>query len=305
VNQDDAFPQLLGGRRSTILSWDHARLISAAEQSIARLESLDVKVPPNSRIRVAIKDLNRVERFSVVLGHGDRTTERLVLESRRTITELFAVVAKLHVPDDAIKRRLQCMLGGVPVPIVGRHDPARDAQAEVFAGSMLFSAGFEVISGEPDLIIGRAGFKIPVAVKRMTSPANFAKRMREARDQIEAFGSPGYIVVTADQYLANEYEKDRGADLSSLHYRKVAELTDALKLDPTIDCVLGIIGISTSFRHNPNSQRDMIIGVHFHQRFVTWGTPDRLQKAEEGGAIISSNLLCSLEALFGDGSGAT
>ena len=171
-------------------------------------------------------------------------------------------------------------------------------QAELFAAVLLFGAGFSVRTDEPDLILGSAGREIPVAVKRITSPTNFAKRMREARDQLRRSGKAGYIVVSADQVLSAAYERNRNADISRIHYRKIAELTDGLRLDPNDNPVLGVFGISTSFRHITGTQRDIQIGIHFHQRFVTWQTPDRLAEATRAGEMMASNLSKSIQGLF-------
>lgn len=299
MDQADPFPQLLGGKRGRFDAWDHPQTIAAARYVVDRLESFGLKVPASSRLRLAMRDLERIECFDVSLGHGDLATERLVAESTRTIAELYAIVKQIQPPDALTKARLRAVLGGKPVPTFGEHDPARDVQAELFAAVMLLGAGFQVRADEPDLMLWKAGREIPVAVKRITSDRNFEKRMREARDQLARTGTPGYIVVSADQFLAACYEQDTGVDFSSAHYRKLAELTDNLHLDPVDSPVLGVFAISTSFRHVRGSRRDMKIGLHFHQRFVTFGIPERLAAAEAAGAVMAESLAVAICNTFG------
>lgn len=298
MQQSVRYPQLLGGRQGSFTAWDHKQTIAAANHVIRRLTHFGLTVSPSSRIFSAIRDLERTEKFNVSLGHGDPQTERLIAEATRTIAEQYAIVRDLQPPDDVVRERLRKMLGGKPVPIEGEHDPARDVQAELFAAVLLFGAEFFVRTDEPDLILGFAGKEIPVAVKRITSATNFSKRMRKARDQLRRSGVPGYIVVSADQFVTAAYEQDRNADISGIHYRKVAELTDGLRLDPNDNPVLGVFGISTSFRHVAGTQRDMGLGIHFHQRFVTWQAPDRLAQATRAGEMMAANLSNSIKSLF-------
>lgn len=298
MTASDRYPQLLGGRQGTFAAWTPERTISSGTEAIARLESWGIRVPPGARLRRAVDDLRRIEQFDVRLGHGDPATERLASEATRTIYELHIILADLLAPDQMVKRKLRKVLGGKSVPTAGDHDPARDTQAELFAAALLFGAGFGARIAEPDLLIGVGTLNVPVAVKRMTSDTHFEKRMREALKQLTKAGKPGYIVIAADQYLERLYAIDRSADVSAAHYKKVAELVDGLRLEPETSMLLGGFGISTSCRHVPTTDRSLALTVHFHQRFITWGTPERIQKAEESGRIMAGNLSTMLTRTF-------
>lgn len=230
-------------------------------------------------------------RFHVRLGPGDPETERALAEANRTVFEQHLITGELQPPDTSIRQKLRLMVTGPSVSVPGRHDPARDAQAELFAGVLFYGAGFRVDSAEPDLVLSRAGERFGVAVKRVTSSKNFDKRLRQARNQLLSAGKRGFIVVSADQYLSEVYFRDRSANLSAVHYARISEWTDRLPLDPARNPVLAVSGISTSFRHRSGgSGQDLEFQIHFHNRFVTWQEPAAIAGAQRFGESMAQTL---------------
>jgi hypothetical protein len=190
------------------------------------------------------------------------------------------------------------MLGGPLVPELGKHDPARDAQAEFFTAVLFYGAGFRVETGEPDLWVERWGHRFPVAVKRVTSPRNFSGRVREAKKQLQRAGKPGFIAISADQLLSELYRVDRHADLSGTHYDLIADWTDRLKLDYQSNPVVAVAGLSTSFRHRRGgSGKDLEFHVHFHHRFITWQEPRSIESVRRVGDAMAEALAAKLARL--------
>lgn len=289
---------LLGGLQAPLIHWQASNALAAADDTLAHLRTLGVRIPPRCRLEQSRDAIRRVSQFNVQLGHGDSATERLYVEAHRTILESYLITRDLQPPTPETADRLRRMLGGPLVPTPGRHDPARDIQAEFFAAVLLFGSGFRVYAEEPDLKLSQAGEEWPVAVKRVTSGRNFQKRMREARDQLTRAQRPGFIAVSADQFLVERYERDREADLSAIHYGQIAEWTDRLVLRPRNNPVVGVIGLCTSFRHIRGTPSAMNLTLHFHQRFITWQEPALLRAAETSGAAMADSLARMLERVF-------
>ena len=298
MNAEQRYPGLLGGRQAALIQWQAETALAAADDTLARLRLMEVRVPPRCRLEQSRDAVRRVTQFNVQLAHGDPNTERLYVESHRTILESYIITRDLEPPTPETADRLRRMLGGPAVPIQGRHDPARDIQAEFFAAALLFGSGFRVDPEEPDLMLTRGGVKWPVAVKRATSHRNFQKRMRQAKEQLIRSKRAGFIAVSADQFLVEHYEKDHESDLSALHYAKIAEWTDQLALKPENNPVVGVIGLCTSFRLIRGTPSAMNLNLHFHQRFVTWQDPAQIRAAQEVGAAMGDSLASMLARIF-------
>jgi len=289
---------LLGGRQAPLIHWQASNALAAADDTLVRLRLFGVRVPPRCRLELSRDAIRRVTQFNVQLGHGDSTTERLYVESHRTILEFYLIIRELQPPTPDTANRLRRMLGGPVVPRPGRHDPARDIQAEFLAAVLLYGTGFRVDPEEPDLMLSQGGRKWPVAVKRVTSARNFQKRMRDARDQLTTSKRAGFIAVSADQFLVEQYEEDREADLSAIHYRQMAEWTDRLVVGRENNPVVGVIGLCTSFRHIRGTPSSMNLNLHFHQCFITWQDPALLRAAEKVGASMTDSLTGMLSRVF-------
>lgn len=298
VNDQQRYHGLLGGRQAPLIHWQAANALAAADDTLSRLRTLGVRVPPRCRLELSRDAIRRVNQFNVQLGHGDSATERLYVESHRTVFEFYLITRDLQPPTPETADRLRRMLGGPIVPTPGRHDPARDIQAEFLAAVLLFGSGFRVDPEEPDLMLSHGGQKWPVAVKRVTSARNFQKRMRDARGQLTRSKRAGFIAVSADQFLVEQYEENREADLSASHYAQIAEWTDRLSLAKESNPVVGVIGLCTSFRHIHGTPSAMNLSLHFHQRFITWQDSGLLRAAENVGAAMTDSLARMLARVF-------
>jgi len=298
---DISDPGLLGGTCGLIVGWSTSQALEAANHTLSRLQRLGVQVPAGNRLERARKSIQRIDRFHVQLGHGDQATERLLAEASRTVFEQHLIVYELQPLNPDTIRKLQLVLTGPDIPVAGRHDPARDAQAELFAGVLFYGAGFRVDPVEPpDLMLTRNGWRAPVAVKRVTSAKNFKKRLRQGRDQLIAARGRGFIVVNADMFLSELYYQNRSTNLSAAHYEKISEWTDGLPLDHVRNPVLGVVGISTSFQHRRGgSGHDLAFQIHFHSRFVTWQDPAQIDAATKFGALMGEALKSALGRMTG------
>lgn len=290
---------LMGGVQLPLIEWQPRRALQAIDETLEALKKMGVRVPAGCRLELARDAIRRVESLNVQFGHGDTATERMYAEAHRTVFEQYLIVRELQPPNEAARRALTKMLGGPLVPVPGRHDKARDKQAEFFAGVMLYACGFHVDFGGADLLLTNRESKLSAAVKRVTSAKNFQKKIRIARNQLITARRAGFIVVSADQFLEEVYASDRTADLSAAHYHQLAEWADHLHLERARNPVIGVIAMSTSFRHVPRTPSAMQVVLHFHQRFITWHDPDQLRAAKNVGSAFAGALARKLEAVFG------
>lgn len=219
--------------------------------------------------------------------------EECLVEANRTIFEQHFIVRHIVKYPQACtpttQGKLQSMLGGQVVPVLGKYDLARDIQAELFSAAVFWAAGYQVEFTVPDLIIQKANStQLGVAVKRVTSDRQFRKRVCEARDQLTANSLSGFIVVNAARYLPQLCFAGRSVDFSAALFRKVIEWLDYIAIyDPT-NRVQAVIGIATSFKLARRSQEQVFEAmVHFHPRFVAKDDSESIQAIHQAvGAMV-------------------
>jgi hypothetical protein len=73
--------------------------------------------------------------------------------------------------------------------------PGRNAQAEAFVFAVCQSADMRPSFGEPDVVCEIDQQRLGIAVKRLKTPAQFEKRLKEAAEQIQRSGLLGVISV--------------------------------------------------------------------------------------------------------------
>jgi len=260
----------LGGSVIRVAAWNDGDEVNLASRTLARLAEFGIKVPSNSRLPEAKKNLERTYRFHVHFGPDDPATEEWVAEAKRTIIELSLIIVALASRAVEIRKQLQEVLGGPAVPHDGRQDKARDAQAELLVAAALVAGGYSIDFAEPDLVApDLMGSRAGVAIKRVASKREdqIEKRLREARDQLVRNNLRGIIVVNAERHLARLYHANRGADLSAELFRKVTEWLDYIHGRDPLMHVIGVVGVSTSIRLVRHSQ-SFDFRLHFNSQFL-------------------------------------
>lgn len=110
----------------------------------------------------------------------------------RTLSKLFpAEIANVLKP----------LLDGAPLPADDARTFARDKQFESYLAALLVHSGFEVLLKEPDLIFKHEGVWYGIAAKRLSSPDQIAKRVREGISQLKKTGLRGLIALSVDRLL--------------------------------------------------------------------------------------------------------
>lgn len=278
--------QPAGGFRYTLGGWSPKDAITAAEATLEQLRNFGVKVPAENRLAKARALVEQAETLNVQLGPSDWSMELALAEANRTIFEHYVIVRGLSHVDETARKKLGRMLRGSATPEESRDDHARDEQAEFFTAALLCGAGFRVDLGGPDLLLTRHKTRIGVAVKRVKSDKQFAKRVMAAERQLEKDGLYGFIVVNAALFLMRLYRSNRSADLSAALWAKTNEWISILDLEKANTRVLAVIGLATSFTHVGSGGRALAFNLHFHPQFIV-----------ESGSAAEQNIRQTIETM--------
>jgi len=281
----------MGGVRGAFLRWDPADSIRAADYTLQRLRSFGVRLPAPNRVEWARDLIRRASLFNVQYDRRDQTAVEVV-EAQRTIFETFLIVRDLQPPSADTIKKLESIVRAPNLAALP-DDPGRDAQAELFTGAVYRAAGFYVDSGEPDLRISIGSRVWGVAVKRVKSDRHYARRVKKAQKQLANQSLYGFIVVNPEIFLARARAKDPDADLSSVMFDKTGDWVDYLTQDQTLDRVLGVVGLASSFQLVRSPQGHTFeFRLHIHFRFVTQGDARELAAIKR----VSNGMMASLKA---------
>jgi len=120
----------------------------------------------------------------------------------REIDEIIEIVNYLpNQPDRATLDLLRKLSGGADHPDDEIGAASREAQYELYIGTVLRRAGLPVKHGEPDLVVGWKGRDFFIEAKRPSSPDRVDDRLRSAIHQIRRLPTAGIIALSLDQVL--------------------------------------------------------------------------------------------------------
>ncbi|MBI5141703.1 MAG: hypothetical protein HZA20_05855 [Nitrospirae bacterium] len=122
----------------------------------------------------------------------------------REIDEIIEIVNHLpNQPDQATLDLLRKLSGGTDHPDDEIGAVSREAQYELYIGTVLRQAGLQVKHGEPDLVAEWRGRNFFIEAKRPSSPNRVDDRLRSAIHQIRRLPTPttGIIALSLDQVL--------------------------------------------------------------------------------------------------------
>ncbi|MFZ1983332.1 MAG: hypothetical protein WAU91_02895, partial [Desulfatitalea sp.] len=120
----------------------------------------------------------------------------------REIDEIIEIVN--HLPnrlDQATLGLLRKLSGGTDHPDDEIGAVSREAQYELYMGTVLRQAGLLVKHGAPDLVAAWRGKDFFIEAKRPSSPDRVDDRLRSAIHQIRRLPTTGIIALSLDQVL--------------------------------------------------------------------------------------------------------
>lgn len=170
------------------------------KQALKRLEDLGVSIPGASRLR---KYESRLQQ--------SLNDPRPALESKlvfalafdlREIDEIIEIVDHLpYSPEVPLLNLLHQLPEGGNEPDQSQSTAPRDAQYELYLGTILRRAGVSVIHGAPDLVATWNGQLYFLEAKRPSSKKRVDDRLRAAVHQMRRLPKPGLIALSLDQVI--------------------------------------------------------------------------------------------------------
>jgi hypothetical protein len=162
---------------------------------------LGIAVPPQNRLRNAIRLLARTNVPGTVIPAGDDMYLAQLADAQRTILEQVTIV-RATPPRDRLspehQAKLAEMLGGADLEANERNPLARNTQFELYIAATLAMGGALIRFAEPDVRLMYAGRDVGIAAKRVTSPAQIRRRTLAAAEQIARAGGGGFIALNLD-----------------------------------------------------------------------------------------------------------
>jgi hypothetical protein len=169
-------------------------------KALKRLENLHIKIADGCRLRAYQKRLGQV-----TVDPRSSVESQLVFAvtyDLREIDEVNEIVAHLPVvPDPVTLDLLQRIASGTEHPDDELNAPAREAQYELYLGTVLRRGGVPARHGKPDLVASWRNQEFFIEAKRPTSVKRFDDRLRSAVHQIRNLPRLGIIAISLDQLV--------------------------------------------------------------------------------------------------------
>lgn len=180
-----------------------------------QLQRIGVSVPAGSRIAVFRDFIDGLNESTdpnvnvVAISEGNRDSVELALILEQLVPSRPSQLAKL----------LKEVLGGAIVASGDRRSFPRDIQFELYIAARFAQAGFQIELAEPDALILHGQKHFGIAAKRVSSPSQIRKRVRESIRQLDRANVSGFVAMSFDR-LATQSDADP---------RIIARSSDALK----------------------------------------------------------------------------
>jgi hypothetical protein len=179
---------------------DFGSLLARYSKALSRLTELGVRVSKSSRlysfqrhIQTALDDPRPALEAEFVYA---------MAFDLREVDEIIEIVDYLppEVPPETVAL-LNKLHGGANHPDDESSSPAREAQYELYLGTVFRRAGFGARHGSPDLVVTSNNVDYYVEAKRPASPDGVDRQIRSAIHQLRRLDSPGVIALSLDQVI--------------------------------------------------------------------------------------------------------
>ncbi len=168
--------------------------------ALERLESLRIRLADGCRLKAYHKRLTQV-----TVDPRSAIESQLVFAMTydlREIDEINEIVENLPVTlDTVVLDLLQRVASGSEHPDDELDAPAREAQFELYLGTMLRRGGISTRHGKPDLTATWHNEEFFIEAKRPTSPKRLDDRLRDAVHQVRDLTRPGIVAISLDQLV--------------------------------------------------------------------------------------------------------
>ena len=169
--------------------------------ALARLESLHIRLADGCRLKAYQKRLAQV-----TVDPRSAVESRLVFAATydlREIDEINEIVENLPaILDTATFDLLQRVASGSEHPDDELDAPAREAQYELYLGTILRRGGIPARHGKPDLVAAWHNEEFFIEAKRPTSVKRFDDRLRSAVHQAGHSSDPALLPLVLTNWCA-------------------------------------------------------------------------------------------------------
>lgn len=283
-------------------SWTIENTLRAADLTLDRLRSLDVRVPTDNRLVRARAYVARS--MQVPWNVMSSEDHDLVAEASRTIVEQYLIVRAMLKAGHDVRNRLRRLLEGGDLPWGSVNTEARDTQFELAVGALLWMGGVHGIRlGEPDWRIQAGPSDLGIAVKRLSSRRNRFKRVRNAIEQIHRQGIPGIVILNLDQLAKAPTAEEENESVTRLvrEFKQLAEdHNNKCAITGADGWVLGIFGFVAGFEWLNHFDVGVLgLRVFYHAELLV----DSLARApaiHSTLALLAKNAKRDLAAAFSD-----
>lgn len=191
---------------------------------------------------IKVQGGSRLAQYAVLadrFAQGELTAQAALPDLKRLITayrdfgELALAVNSLLPSDDpVVAAKLRLALSGAATAEADSNPLARNTQFELFIAALLTHHGYVTLFREPDIVCSIGLHELGIAAKRLTSEAQFVRRIREGGKQLKRAALSGIVAVSIDKLLPEEQQfqvADRMDELLASTPRLVVNPMDARK----------------------------------------------------------------------------
>jgi hypothetical protein len=197
-------------------------LLQRYSEALSRLEQNGVRVTNRCRLRNYERHLSQLVADLRIAVDADLVSA--IAFDLREIDEVIEIVE--HLPnsiDPSTLDLLTKLTGGNDHPDHDASAAARDAQYELYLGTVLRRAGMPVRHGTPDITATWRGEEFFIEAKRPGSPKRLDDRLRSAVHQLRKLPRLGVVAISADQLL-----RPSGGLLTVALQKQLASVVDSL-----------------------------------------------------------------------------
>ncbi len=179
--------------------------VPMAEFALSRYGELNVRIPGGNRLQKAREFLRLFigsdDASLPPLDPNDAPLLRKIVDATQTCFEQY-LVARGTGNGDSIsethRAKIEMSLSGAEIVDLDSNSAGRDAQFELFVGSILAMGGVSVAIAEPDLVFFYHSEEMGIAAKRVKSFKKLRTRFKDAVKQIQRSRSRGFVAINSD-----------------------------------------------------------------------------------------------------------
>jgi hypothetical protein len=169
------------------------------------LATLNLAIHPQSRLGLFEDQLTEFVRPGYNPFRDGNFDWLAFTEGYRDCAELYFIVETLGKSySEKLRLELTRAFHGARLPSSDKRTEARNIQFQLYLTAWLKHSGFEAYLEEPDIQFSHDGICYGIAAKRLSSPRQVEKRVREAVHQLERLQLKGFVALSVERLLGTQ-----------------------------------------------------------------------------------------------------